>query len=69
MTYEEIEQLKKEEFADIVKRNIREKAFDDLMNTKKSHTKLDNRTRDWITRHGVAVSVVRTQPRLTGTET
>ena len=42
MTYEEIEQLKKEEFADIVKRNIREKAFDDLMNTKKSHTKLDN---------------------------
>ena len=40
LSFEDIEEMKKEEFAKIVKKVIREKAFEDLMKEKVKHSKL-----------------------------
>ena len=44
LTYEDIKQLKKDKFSELVKRKIREKAFSDLMILKNKHSKLDSIT-------------------------
>ena len=42
MTFEDIKEMKKGKFKDIIKGKIREKAFNDLQNLKNIHSKLDN---------------------------
>ena len=42
LSFEEIKELKKEEFAVLVKKEVRNLAFSDLMKDKEKHSKLDN---------------------------